>query len=92
LSRFYNKISTEIVTTCDCYFNNKILNCEVEAQSNNAYEYKVSLKTTKTLNSDSNVTKWNNVDKENIPILLYATLGYNYCTKINKTYFILHYN
>ena len=68
-------------STATCFFKNKILDCEASSDLK-GIEYSISIKTTKTVNSGSNVTKWNNIDKEKIPIILVTEIGYNYCTKI----------
>ena len=69
-------------STALCTHYDKVLSCEVTNTRYQGYSYTISLKTTKKEGSTSSVTKWNNVDKESIPITLVITLEYNYCTDV----------
>ena len=74
-------------STATCHYFNKILKCEADYEKdgiNYGVNYLINLKTTKTLYSKSNVTKWHNVDKEIMQILFVSTIGYHYCNQIKK--------
>ena len=80
MSAEYLKIGN---STAVCHYKNKILECEADSKIG-GNQYSIRLKTTKTLDSKSNVTVWHNVDKEIMPILLTDDIGYSYCNQIKN--------